>query len=79
MHFAILQKHIDAGVPGSCYADPPALAIRAVVPEGTHVRVGGFYIKIGNKQYKTPKKLRQFISCFDAGGKVEPIEFELSI
>ena len=80
MKISVTQKHIDAGVRGSCSSDPIALAMREAGLDRPHV--GPTYIT-WRKDFKdysveTPADVLEFMEQFDNKGWVKPLDFELS-
>lgn len=72
------QTHIDHGRPGTCTLCPIALAIQ----EATGIQQVGVNIvevRIDGKYFDLPREVTEFINQFDAGGSVEPFEFELCL
>ena len=78
MRFTVLQRHIDAGVPGDEYQCPIALAVTEELdlPEGT-AEVSGYEIYTGDNFYAVPSLLNGIISDYDDGGKMYPFSFIL--
>lgn len=77
MKFSITEKHIAKGSRRGTSTCPTALAIKDVVPKGTKIFAGGFYIQIDEKQFVTPRVLRRFMADFENRIEVQPIEVEL--
>ena len=72
MKVKVTQEHINKGLKGSsCYC-PIALAI------GPNCVVQYSHITIGNKEYRTPQAVFEFLHAFDNGLPVKPFEFELN-
>ena len=81
MKISVQQKHIDAGVRGSCSSDPLALAMREAGLKKPYVGVSYITWRKGFKDYsvETPEDVLQFMESFDnQSASAKPIEFELS-
>lgn len=77
MKVKVLQHHIEQGVPDRSAHCAIALALREQLPE-SDVYVRKDRVFIGNRTWWfTDYTPVEFIQCFDAGLRVEPIEFEL--
>lgn len=75
MKVHVTSKNIKEGKRGKCCECPVALAIRDVsmwIP-----MVLNPDIRINNKWMKVPPEVKEWITRYDCGDKVEPISFEL--
>ena len=86
MTISITQKHIDAGVPGSCDNHPVALAVREstgmlCIANTNAIEWGqrdALRCGYPHEHYMcTPSAVREFMDRYDEGLPVEPISFEL--
>ena len=81
MKISVTQKHIDAGVRGSCSQDPVALALREAGFHTPWVSSSGIrsYDSTRKKvqDFELPDDVLQFMRDFDNLVPVEPFEFEL--
>jgi hypothetical protein len=80
----VTQSDIDAGVARECGRCPVALALARVVPAGLTVIVGCISATLlsgaptlPSFHTEIPEIARDFISAFDEGRPVEPVEFFL--
>lgn len=64
------------GVRRQCKSCPIALALRRINPD-YRVDVDTDRIRLGNKSFTTPAKVRSFIKAFDNKKRVQPFTFEL--
>lgn len=78
---SVKQKHIKAGMQGSCYWCPISQAIRdgLKIKEIAFVTTGEWSISVIDNKYKTPRSVVRFIRRFDELGKsaVKPFNFFL--
>ena len=70
----VLQEHIDNGKPSKPESCPLALAAKAQYGSA-NIGVGSG--TIGGKEYKFPPPVSWWISSFDSGATIYPIEIEL--
>lgn len=87
MTIKVEQRHIDAGIRGSCGLCPVALACQ----EQITLKDTSIYVRIENnilqlkillkdstiKRYFLPQIVKTFVTRFDQSCKVEPFKFEL--
>jgi len=75
MKVSVTQDDIDNGQPFEPGCCPVAIAVKRLCPNAREVWVGGV-IDVDRQRFKFPEEVRIFISHFDTGIKVQPIEFE---
>lgn len=77
MKIKIEQKHIDKGRRYNAKLCPIALAMKDVLGDGCMASRDTLYRY--NERFNTPQCVVEFMRNYDAGWKVEPMEFELNI
>jgi hypothetical protein len=78
--FRVTKRDISAGVVDDPFSCPIARAIkRKLQTEDVHVGDRDGYIEVGCLELKIPKRLGDWITDFDAGNKVKPINFALPV
>jgi hypothetical protein len=86
MKFQITQEDIDRGIRSDARKCAGSLCILRTLgwPEQydplltNYVSVSPFHVSIGGGRHLTPDALQDFISRYDKGEPVEPIEFDIA-
>lgn len=84
----VTQEDIDHGVAGDECDCPVSLAVRRAFPQSkkVHVLAGmrddyvvEVYVESGPTEFELPLEVNEWITTFDWGNIVEPVEFEMQL
>lgn len=76
MKVTVTEEDIALGLPNNRWQCPIACAIKRSKKDVSIVSVSTLDMRVNNHWYILPSVARSFIRQFDAGGAVEPFEFE---
>ena len=74
----VTKEDIKNGIRNDTCSCPIALACKKAL-KTNEIDVGETKLYVQNCRYNIPKKVQNFISCFDTGKKVKPFSFYVKV